>query len=139
MRIEKDHPQLPAVKRGEKMTIWIDGREATAYAGETVSAVMIAEGTGAYGYSDKPVNEIHIDQLSTARLPFDKLPLDKLRGRGVSGFFCGMGVCYGCILLVDGLRRRACLTAVRDGMVILTRPLSANVQETGYTAGPDNE
>lgn len=33
------------------------------------------------------------------------------------GLFCGIGVCYDCLLTIDGLpNQRACLTPVRDGM-----------------------
>ncbi len=33
------------------------------------------------------------------------------------GLFCGIGVCYDCLLTVDGQpNQRACLTAVRPGM-----------------------
>ena len=37
-------------------------------------------------------------------------------GRGI---FCGMGVCYECLVTVDGRRaQRACMTRVRDGMEV---------------------
>ncbi len=35
------------------------------------------------------------------------------------GLFCGMGVCFDCLVTVDGLTgQRACLTPVRPGMQI---------------------
>jgi len=35
------------------------------------------------------------------------------------GIFCGMGVCFDCIVSIDGRRsQRACMTKVRDGMRI---------------------
>jgi len=42
------------------------------------------------------------------------------RGRGEPrGLFCGIGVCYDCLLTVDGLRsQRACVTAACDGQVV---------------------
>ncbi|MDE0047066.1 MAG: (2Fe-2S)-binding protein [bacterium] len=37
------------------------------------------------------------------------------------GMFCGMGVCFACLLSVDGRPNvRACLTEVKDGMVVET-------------------
>jgi predicted molibdopterin-dependent oxidoreductase YjgC len=32
------------------------------------------------------------------------------------GVFCNMGVCYECLVVVDGTTVRACTTVVRDGM-----------------------
>lgn len=36
------------------------------------------------------------------------------------GLFCGMGLCFECMVEVDGLRRRSCLTPVSAGMVVRT-------------------
>ena len=38
------------------------------------------------------------------------------------GLFCGMGVCFDCLVRVDGRDNvQACLTPVRDGMVVQTQ------------------
>ena len=42
-----------------------------------------------------------------------------LKGR-IGGAFCGMGVCFACNVAVDGVKRRACATAVQEGMSIRT-------------------
>ena len=35
------------------------------------------------------------------------------------GIFCGMGVCYDCLVTIDGVpNQRACMTQVKDGMEI---------------------
>jgi predicted molibdopterin-dependent oxidoreductase YjgC len=35
------------------------------------------------------------------------------------GLFCGIGVCFDCLITIDGHRaQRACLVPVRDGMVL---------------------
>jgi predicted molibdopterin-dependent oxidoreductase YjgC len=35
------------------------------------------------------------------------------------GLFCGIGVCFDCLLTIDGQpAQRACLVPVRDGMVV---------------------
>ncbi len=31
---------------------------------------------------------------------------------------CLMGVCFECLMEIDGVQRQACMTAVRDGMII---------------------
>lgn len=36
-------------------------------------------------------------------------------GRGV---LCNMGICYECLVVVDGVTVRACTTVVRDGMQV---------------------
>lgn len=37
------------------------------------------------------------------------------------GLFCGMGVCFDCLVTVDGVAdRRACMTPIRDGMRVET-------------------
>lgn len=34
------------------------------------------------------------------------------------GLYCGMGVCQECVVRIDGIPKRACMTTVRDGMRI---------------------
>lgn len=80
------------------------------------------------------------DSLS---LSFDGAPLEARPGQSVAaaltdagirswrttrrderprGLFCGIGVCYDCLLVVDGLpNQRACLIAAQDGMTLETR------------------
>lgn len=36
------------------------------------------------------------------------------------GMYCGMGVCFECMVEVDGTPRRACLTDTADGMIVTT-------------------
>lgn len=74
----------------------------------------------------------------TLRFTFDARPLTAVRGQSVGaaltaagirswrstreqqrprGLFCGIGVCFDCLLTVDGRpNQRACLITVRDGM-----------------------
>ncbi|HLN13648.1 MAG TPA: (2Fe-2S)-binding protein [bacterium] len=79
------------VRRGRKITITVNDRPVTAYLGESVAAALIAEGCRAF--------------RRTARTGEPR------------GLFCGMGVCYDCLVVIDGLPgRRACMTDVRDGM-----------------------
>jgi sarcosine oxidase subunit alpha len=73
----------------------VNGRRVAAFAGETLFAVLVVEG------------------FRIVRPPVE--------GASASGGFCGMGVCQECRVTVDGVAdRRACMTAVRDGMEVVT-------------------
>jgi D-hydroxyproline dehydrogenase subunit gamma len=79
-----------ALARGPAVTIALDGEPVVAYAGETVATVLIAEG-----------------HRATRTTP----------GGEPRGVFCGMGVCFDCLVLVDGVpNTRACMTFVAEGM-----------------------
>jgi len=95
MRISGEHRFLPAVERGRAVTILVDGQPLEAYAGETVAAALLASGRRVLRRTDK--------------------------SGAPRGVFCGMGVCYDCLVTVDGVPNvRACVTQIRDGMVIRT-------------------
>jgi D-hydroxyproline dehydrogenase subunit gamma len=82
----------PELRRGARVTVTIDGDPVVAHAGETVAAVLIAEGS--------PATRV-------------------TRGGAPRGVFCGMGVCFDCLVVVDGIpNTRACMTWVRAGMTI---------------------
>ncbi|MSS71546.1 MAG: (2Fe-2S)-binding protein [Candidatus Latescibacteria bacterium] len=77
--------------RPESLTFTINGREVTAYEGETVGAVLAAMGQRALRSSEK---------FNDPR-----------------GLFCGMGVCQECRVTVDGISNvRACMTLVTPGL-----------------------
>ncbi|MBI3966048.1 MAG: (2Fe-2S)-binding protein [Chloroflexi bacterium] len=76
--------------RGEAFEIEVDGEAVTAYPGETVAAVLVASGWTA------------LRRTATGR---------------PRGIFCGMGVCFDCVVTIDGRANvRSCATAVRRGM-----------------------
>jgi predicted molibdopterin-dependent oxidoreductase YjgC len=80
-------------ERGE-ITVLVDGQPVTARPGESAAAVML--GTGIAGWR----------RTGSGRL------------RGV---FCGIGVCYDCLVTVNGVTGlRACLETLRDGDSITT-------------------
>lgn len=84
-------------QRGKRVTIRVNGTPVAAYTGETLFAALLAVGIKTLRHSVK-------DQTKTAR-----------------GGFCGMGVCQECRVTVDGWPdRRACMTAVREGMEVVT-------------------
>jgi predicted molibdopterin-dependent oxidoreductase YjgC len=84
---------LPAgVRRGPSVRITVDGDPLEAHLGESVAAALIAAGSG---------------------------PVRTTRGGHPRGVYCGMGVCFECLVVVDGVpNTRACMTWVRDGMEI---------------------
>jgi predicted molibdopterin-dependent oxidoreductase YjgC len=71
--------------------ISFDGREVIAHPGQTVGAALVDAG---------------IRSWRTTR--------NQGRPRGL---FCGIGICYDCLITVDGLaNQRACLVRAADGM-----------------------
>lgn len=87
--------RIAPVKRGKKLSVRVDGRCLTAYEGETVHALLTAHGLHAMGKTRKT-------------------------GRP-RGALCGMGVCYQCLVTIDGVPdRQACMTTVKENMEILT-------------------
>jgi predicted molibdopterin-dependent oxidoreductase YjgC len=80
---------------GRIVALTVDGRPLEARTGDTVAAALIA--AGRLG-------------LRTTR-----------RGRQPRGVFCGMGICFECVVTVNGRSGvRACVTPVADGMIVDT-------------------
>lgn len=70
-----------------------DGRPIEAAPGQSVGAALTAQGITAWRGTRK--------------------------GERPRGLFCGIGICFDCLLTVDGAaNQRACLVEVRDGMEI---------------------
>jgi predicted molibdopterin-dependent oxidoreductase YjgC len=79
------------------LTIRVDGKEVPARAGESVAAAMLA--AGLWRFRDTPAT-------GAARGPF-----------------CMMGVCFDCLVAIDGIgSRQACMVTVRAGMLVETQP-----------------
>lgn len=80
------------LERGPAVAVTVDGRPVRAYAGETVATVLIAEG----GVATRTT-----------------------LGGAARGVFCGMGVCFDCLVVIDGRPNvRACMTYAREGMAV---------------------
>ncbi len=78
------------LERGPAVELTVDGQSVEAFAGETVAGVLFAEG------------------LVTTR---------HTRAGAARGVYCGMGVCFDCLVVVDGVpNTRACMTWVAPGM-----------------------
>lgn len=87
------------VQRPAQVTITVDGRAMPAYPGESVAAALLASGNRAFRRS---------------------------RRGEPRGPFCNMGVCFECVVEIDGERVRACLASVVDGMVVSTSEADAD-------------
>jgi predicted molibdopterin-dependent oxidoreductase YjgC len=84
---------IDGVVRGTPLSVCIDGVVISACTGESISAAMCRAG------------------LATYRIT--------IKSSAPRGYYCGMGVCFECLVVVDGVGgQRACRTTVRDGMDI---------------------
>ncbi len=83
-------PLKHGLERGPKVELELDGRPVTAYEGESVATLLFAEGHATTRWT---------------------------QGGEPRGVFCGMGVCFDCLVVVDGVpNTRACVTWVQPGM-----------------------
>jgi D-hydroxyproline dehydrogenase subunit gamma len=84
-----------ALPRGEVVTVTVNGKPVRAHRGASVHAALLAAGLRA---------------LRKSHRLYDP--------RGV---FCGMGVCYECLVTINGQpNQRACMRLVEPDMEILT-------------------
>ena len=84
--------RIDSLKRGRKIVFSVNGRSTTAHIGETIHAALIAA-----GYRQFRKSKTH-------------------QPRGV---FCGMGVCYECLVTINnGSTQQACVTLVEEGMEV---------------------
>ena len=94
---EKDNKResgirIDSLQRGREIVFFVNGRSTTAHTGETIHAALIAA-----GYRQFRKSKTH-------------------HPRGV---FCGMGVCFECLVTVNnGSSQRACVTVVEEGMEV---------------------
>ncbi|MCO6449606.1 MAG: (2Fe-2S)-binding protein [Caldilineales bacterium] len=88
-------PDRSEQRQSQRVRITVDGREVVVREGMSVAAVLLAEGRRVFRRTQK-----HGEPR---------------------GPFCGMGVCYECLVTVDELaNERACVTPVREGMRVET-------------------
>ncbi|SDY85242.1 2Fe-2S iron-sulfur cluster binding domain-containing protein [Proteiniborus ethanoligenes] len=91
MRIE-EHPILE-FSRGKKINFTFNGNQLEGYEGETIAAALHAAGIKVLGKS-----------------------LFKHRPRG---FYCAIGNCSSCIMIVNGEPNvRTCITELKEGMSV---------------------
>lgn len=103
----------PDVSRREaRVRIVVDGEEIEGIAGQSVAGVMLGAGVRSWR------------QTANTASP--------------RGLFCGIGICFDCLVTVDGVRDvRACQRRAVDGAVIeFQRDASARGPLHGDSAGP---
>lgn len=89
-----DDPARPAQTR--EVTITVDGLRLAGTDGQSIAGVMLAAGRAAW--------------RTTAA------------GRRPRGLFCGIGVCFDCLVTVNGIRDvRACQRLAREGDAVTTQ------------------
>jgi aerobic-type carbon monoxide dehydrogenase small subunit (CoxS/CutS family) len=89
-------PVKAGVERGRPLSFYFDGEPIAAFEGETIAAALLAAGRRV------------LRTTAVTGTP-----------RGV---FCGMGICFDCLVVVDGEpSRRACMIFARDGMRVETQ------------------
>jgi predicted molibdopterin-dependent oxidoreductase YjgC len=102
---------------GESVTFTVDGVQIAARAGDTVAAALLAAG------------------------------FDECRATPVSGAprgpYCLMGVCFDCLVRIDGVgNRQACLVPVMEGMRVERQDGARNVAgelSSGPRSSPDSQ
>jgi predicted molibdopterin-dependent oxidoreductase YjgC len=84
------------IQRGKQFSIQVDGQPVVAFAGETVAAALLASGRLPLRHTEKH---------------------EKPRG-----IFCGMGICFDCLMTVNGMCNvRTCITPAEPGMIVTTQ------------------
>jgi len=83
------------VDRPACVTLHVDGTEISAHPGESVASALLAAGVRRLGHG--------------------------ARSGAPRGGFCYMGTCQECLVRIGGVAVQACITPVRDGMVVELR------------------
>ncbi|MEU6797370.1 (2Fe-2S)-binding protein [Nonomuraea wenchangensis] len=61
------------------------------------------------------------------------------KGGRPRGLFCGIGVCFDCLITVNGVPdRRACLTPAADGLHLTDTPAASEAPVSGDSASEDS-
>ncbi|MCW8143084.1 (2Fe-2S)-binding protein [Agrobacterium tumefaciens] len=91
-------------KDSPKIVFEFDGRRIGAAAGDTVASALLAAG-----------------EITFRSTPVSGAP---------RGPFCMMGVCFECLVEIDDIaNRQACMTHVKDGMVVRRQRGAEGVEE----------
>jgi predicted molibdopterin-dependent oxidoreductase YjgC len=87
------------LRRGPEVHLLIDGESIVAYEGETIATALLTVGQRVFRHTSNGEPR---------------------------GIFCGIGVCYDCLVTVEGMGAvRACVTPVREGMKVLASSAAA--------------
>lgn len=79
-----------------EIKFYFNDQEVSGYIGQSVGAALLAQG-------DRILRKTRFNE----------------KGRGV---FCGIGVCFDCLVVIDGIsNKRACITEIKAGMKVQTQ------------------
>jgi len=85
--------RIEGIERGAPITITVNGQPVQAYAGESIAAALMAAGYRAFRRTEA--------------------------GGSPRGFFCGMGMCFDCLVTIDGAPNvRSCMAEVQEGCAV---------------------
>ncbi len=88
--------RIPNINRGQVFSITVNGQPIEAYPGESIATVLAIAGYRAFRATDASASP--------------------------RGIFCGMGICFDCLVTVNGLpNQRACMTEARAGCEVHVR------------------
>ena len=91
-----EHSILGQLQQRKKIQITFDGESVEALEGEPIAAALLAAGK--------------------------KVFYRTVKRNDPRGYFCAIGVCNDCKMIVDGVPNvRTCVTPVREGMIIETQ------------------
>jgi D-hydroxyproline dehydrogenase subunit gamma len=95
LAVDRDRRLTGAIERGPRIRIVVDDVDVAAFEGESIAAALLAAGRR--------------DLRVAPRLGEPR------------GMYCGIGLCFECVMAVDGLGQvRTCQTPVREGMRVRT-------------------
>jgi aerobic-type carbon monoxide dehydrogenase small subunit (CoxS/CutS family) len=81
----------------KKISFTFNGKEFSCQQGQSIAAALISSDTR---------------ELRTTRF-----------GNEVRSIFCGIGICYDCVVVVDGVaNQRSCLIEAKQGMKVESTP-----------------
>jgi len=76
-----------------------------------------------FTFDGKTISAISGQSVGAALLAVNQRSLRKTRfNKNKRGIFCGIGVCFDCLVVVDGVtNQRACIIEARSGMQVKTQ------------------
>ena len=87
--------RIKGIERETPVTITVNGQPVQAYSGESIAAALLAAGYRAFRRTEA--------------------------SGAPRGFFCGMGICFDCLVTVDCVpNKRSCMTEVYEGCLVQT-------------------
>ena len=105
MELINSHPVLE-FSHGERVAFSFDGRSMEGFEGEPIAMALHANGVKIYR---------HTPEMRRTR-----------------GFFCAIGKCSSCFMVVDGVPNvRTCVTPLKRGMMVETQTGRGKIDLTG--------